>query len=221
LIIEQADRILALVLRSIQDCYAEVAFKELYLSIFPTHMRHFEAIVCEVSELLHETFSICLDYIQVKSETNALVLGSACDYMDLETFIFIDRQSGQFVHGQLHPPVCHSSELLPRMILKSYGNQSLEAQQLVVWSEDCHRFVYFCMDEQNQNVISPGTCDIARVLKKMNALDERQGEVARASGNTKIIFELFCIFKASTLNEQISHNNIMTIVKLIKLYKNG
>lgn len=143
LIREQADRILTLVLKGLHDCYEEVAFKRLYFETFPLHVLNFEMIAQQVNDLLLETFSTCLEYIQVKAETSCLFNASALELKDdLEALLFVDRNSCHFV---ISTRKNDDHEIMENTILQAYQRRSSTGQSFANWSTSEHGFAYLCI----------------------------------------------------------------------------
>lgn len=139
LVYEQADRILTLVWNRLQD-YGEVAFKHLYLEEFPLHMQIYDQnVAIKMSDLLQDTLSTCIEYIQVKHDTSHLVISLATEYCpNLETMLFVDRSTCHFVLGSLDK----SPSLFSNVVLQAYKRRA--DRQFHQWSDGHYRFVYLC-----------------------------------------------------------------------------
>lgn len=241
LVREQTDRILTLLQEDINNCYEQIAFKNLIFDLLPRHIQCFETIALELTDLLQETLHLCLDYIQVKYETNSLALATSCRInYNLLAFIFIDRADCTFVVGDLEGDQHLSNDLFVNMIDRAY-RERIDDPWFVTWQEGKFNYVYTCIAEiesqQFDSTLHIGDpCELAKIIKSENgglapleATNNCCSELVPLKNNLFDdnmiqIYELFAVFNinSSITGEQaITRSNIMEMAKLVKLYING
>lgn len=137
LIKDQADRVLTMILRDLQACYEEVLFKELFLNKFQQMASVFDEIYFEITNFLQSQLNVCLDFIQIKFDSQAEFASVFDD--GLVAFLFVDRHQDYYVCQQR---TRLPSWLFSTVIVQAFQQYALKREFPLLWHDNEYSYGY-------------------------------------------------------------------------------